>query len=146
MNYVDIHCHLNFHDYDAQLAEVIRRAETAGVGMIVVGTDRTTSAKAVEIAEKYEYIWAIVGLHPIHATEEIFDIEYYRSLAAHPKVVGIGECGFDYFRASHDDKKIQEQAFLGQIVLANEVVQKWLDGKPQKKIIFIKSKMVNVVV
>lgn len=139
MKYIDIHCHLNFHDYDANLVAVIERAEKSEVGMIVVGTNQETSKKAVELAVKYPKIWAIVGLHPIHATEEKFDIDYYRSLAVHPKVVGIGECGFDYFRASHDDKKIQEEAFLGQISLANELNKplmlhirscKAVEGKP----------------
>src|SRR3989339_14820 len=63
----DTHCHLNFKSFNGQVDEVIRRAYDAGVGHIVVpGTDVMTSKKAVEIAEKYDGIYAAVGIHPHH--------------------------------------------------------------------------------
>lgn len=124
MKYIDIHCHLNFPDFDADREAAIRRAQEAGVGMIIVGTTRETSQKAVEIAETHENIWAIVGLHPIHAGEEDFDRDFYLELARHDKVVGIGECGYDYYRAPVATFERQHAAFLGQISIANEV------GKP----------------
>lgn len=127
MKYIDVHCHLNFTDYDADREETIARARTAGVGMIVVGTGKETSRKAVELAEANDDIWAIVGLHPIHVSEEMgketFDHDFYLKLAQHPKVVGIGECGFDYFRTDGTarDHELQREAFLGQIAIANQV-------------------------
>ncbi len=124
MKYIDIHCHLNFPDFDADRDEAIKRAQEAGVGMIIVGTTRETSRRAVEIAESHENIWAIVGLHPIYAGEEDFDRDYYLQLARHDKVVGIGECGYDYYRAPVVTFDQQHAAFLGQISIANEV------GKP----------------
>lgn len=124
MKYIDIHCHLNFPDFDADREEAIHRAQEAGVGMIIVGTTRETSQKAVEIAETHENMWAIVGLHPIYAGEEDFDRDFYLQLARHDKVVGIGECGYDYYRAPVVPFERQYTAFLGQISVANEV------GKP----------------
>lgn len=85
--------------------------------------------------------YAIVGLHPVHTSAsyhdeselgenmraftsrgEIFDVDFYRELAkSSPKVVAIGECGYDYYRLEPDTKAIQEEAFIGQIELANEL-------------------------
>jgi len=126
IRYIDIHSHLNFPDYDADLEKVLADMAEKGVATIVVGTVRATSVRAVELAEKYPHVWAIVGLHPIHAHEpgEIFDYEFYKKLAVHPRVVGIGECGFDYFHCGEAERAEQERAFCGQIQLANEV------GKP----------------
>lgn len=121
MKYIDIHCHLNFDDYDKDRQEVIDRARERGIGMIVVGTTLETSKKAVQIAESANDIWAIVGLHPIYAPCEEFDEKAFAELAVHPKVVGIGECGFDYFRVSENDNPRQKKAFLAQIDLANKV-------------------------
>ena len=121
MNYIDIHCHLNFDDFDLDQKEVIKRAQDKGVGMIIVGTNYKTSEKAVKIAEENENIWAIVGLHPVEIPCEAFDFDAYKKLAQHPKVVGIGECGFDYFRQGYENKPLQQEIFEKQIAIANEV-------------------------
>lgn len=142
MKYIDAHAHMNFKAYDEDRDEVIRRALDAGVGMINVGTQADTSREAIELAEKYdEGVYAIIGLHPVHAnasyhdTEELgeegkaftsrgedFDINVYRDMVMHPKVVGIGECGLDYFRTNSAPEFVsrQKQAFAGQIELAIE--------------------------
>lgn len=142
--FIDIHAHLNFAAFDADRDEVIKRAHDAGVWMINVGTQKDTSRKAVELAGKYEKgVYAIVGLHPIHTAKsyhdekelgeggkeftsrgEVYDISYYLELAKHPKVVAIGECGLDYYRLTPETKKKQQENFVQQIALANEV------GKP----------------
>jgi len=113
--------------------------------MVNVGTQIDTSKRAVELLDMYpEGVFATVGLHPIHTSAsfhdkdeigedgkaftsrgEVFDMEAYRALAVHPKVVAIGECGLDYFRdPSDEERKQQVEAFEMQIALANEV------GKP----------------
>ena len=124
MNYIDIHCHVNFADYDADRDAAIARARSLGVGMIVVGTDRATSEQAVALAEKNENMWAIVGLHPTDTAED-FDPVFFEKLARHPKVVGIGECGLDYFHidatTKTESKKNQEKIFRAQIALAERV-------------------------
>lgn len=149
MSFFDAHAHVQFSAYDADRDAVIRRALERGVHMVNVGTQRETSARAVELAEKYDGLYAAVGLHPIHTSRsfhdaqelgggeaakaftsrgEIFDAECYRKLAKHPKVVAIGECGLDYFRFVGGEEREtqiarQKEAFLGQIALAR-VVQK----------------------
>jgi TatD DNase family protein len=124
MKYIDIHCHLHFEAYDADRDAVIDRARQAEVGMIVVGIDAETSRQAVALAASHDNTWAVIGLHPVDASIG-FDAGFYEQLAAHPKVVGIGECGMDYFhvdsRTKIMEKKLQEQVFRAQIALAEKV-------------------------
>ncbi len=121
MKYIDIHCHLNLEQFALDREEVIVRARAKEVGMIVVGTNLKTSRLAVKIAEENPDIWAIVGLHPVEIPCEQFDFDIYKKLADHPKVVGIGECGFDYFRQGYENRSIQQEVFEKQIAIANEV-------------------------
>lgn len=124
---IDIHTHLHFKDYDADRDEVIARAKDASVEkMILVGTDLATSRAAVELAEKHDFLFASVGVHPhaidelgimnqesgspaiihdsqftIHTTENEGIQELMRDLKnialSSNKVIAIGECGLDYF-------------------------------------------------
>ncbi|MBY0309784.1 TatD family hydrolase [Patescibacteria group bacterium] len=142
--YIDTHAHVNLSAFNGDREVVLARAYEAGVAHINIGTKRSTSARAVEIAEAHDdgsnTIWAIVGLHPIQTTPgshgeeeigeggvpfvsrgEVFDVEYYRALARHKKVVGIGECGFDYYHCDASTYEAQEDAFIAQIRLANEL-------------------------
>lgn len=120
--YIDTHVHLNADQYDEDLQEVIDRALNSKVEkMVVIGFDRKTIKRAIELAEQYDFIYAVVGWHPVDAidcTDE--DLEWIEQLAAHEKVVGIGETGLDY----HWDKSprdIQQQVFRQQIQLAKRV-------------------------
>lgn len=120
--YIDTHVHLNADQYEEDIDEVIQRAQEAGVDkMVVVGFDRKTILKAMELTEQHAFIYAVVGWHPVDAidcTEK--DLEWIESLAAHPKVVGIGETGLDY----HWDKSprdVQQEVFRKQIQLAQKV-------------------------
>jgi len=137
---IDAHCHLNFNAYKEDADEVISRSLEQGIGMFVVGSQSTTSARAVDYAARYDGVWAIVGLHPIHLFEqevdeaevefrsrrERFDPGHYRTLAERPEVVGIGECGLDYHhRPSRIDEGLfrsrQEETFRAQIELSLEL-------------------------
>ena len=120
--YIDTHVHLNADQYEEDIDEVIQRAQDNGVEkMVVVGFDRKTILKAMELTEMHAFIYAVVGWHPVDAidcTEK--DLEWIESLAAHPKVVGIGETGLDY----HWDKSprdVQQEVFRKQIRLAQKV-------------------------
>ncbi len=143
MRYFDAHTHVNFVAFKDDMDAAIRRAADAGVGMNIVGTQFDTSRDAVVIAEKYEDVYATIGLHPIHTGKsyhdekelgeggkaftsrgEDFDVAKYEALAQSPKVIAIGECGLDYYRLEEDTKKTQEEAFIQQIELANKL------GKP----------------
>lgn len=121
MKYIDIHCHLNLEQFNLDYNDAITRARGKGVGMIVVGTNYQTSLKAIKIAEENPDIWATIGLHPVEIPCEQFDYDEYLKLAKNPKVVGIGECGFDYFRKGIESKNIQQEIFEKQIAIANEV-------------------------
>lgn len=102
---IDTHAHLNLSAFDNDWKETAKRALDAGIKIINVGSDLETSKKAVAIAEEFsEGVYAAVGLHP----SEVFsarggsayggDISEYEKLAAHPKVVALGEVGLDYYR------------------------------------------------
>lgn len=139
MKYFDIHSHVNFSAFDHDRDEVIKRAQAAGVGIINVGTQLHTSQKAIELAEKYTSMYAIVGLHPIHTCEahhdsdEIgpesspftsksndFDQEVFEEMCRHPKVVGIGECGLDYYRLDEESITRQKMIFVDHLDLAKK--------------------------
>ena len=138
--YIDIHSHVNFKAFDEDRDEVIKRALENDTWVINVGTQIDTSKKAVEMANQYkEGVYAIIGLHPIHtgasyhdekelgeggkeftSRGENFDKDAYRELLKDPKVVGIGECGLDYFRLTEESVEKQKNDFIAQIELANE--------------------------
>lgn len=120
--FIDTHVHLNADQYEDDVEEVISRAVDAGVTkMVVVGFDRKTIHKAMELTERYSFIYAVVGWHPVDAvdcTEE--DLKWIERLAAHPKVVGIGEMGLDY-HWDKSPKEVQQEFFRKQIQLAKKV-------------------------
>jgi len=143
----DTHCHLNFSAFDGILEETIFEAKKAGVEKFVVpGTDVETSKKAVEIAKKYEGVYAAVGIHPHHVfkikNEKIKNkndneklkiskiIKAIENLLTKPKVVAVGEIGLDrhiYQKTKYEDYKIdeefialQKEVFLAQLNLAKK--------------------------
>jgi len=122
---IDAHCHLNFHAFDEDFDEVINRAKEKGVEIIInTGTSIESSTKAVEMAQDYENLYAIVGIHPHHSdkVEKGWDKEISR-LAKMPKVVGIGEIGMDYYSYKSNgvvDPKIQRKIFARQIEISIE--------------------------
>ncbi len=121
MDYIDIHCHLNLDEYNLDIQETIKRANDLKVGIIVVGVDIESSRRAVKIAEENENIWACIGLHPADDPKEVFDFDAYKELASHPKVVAIGETGFDYYHMKKEDGDRQREIFEKHIMIANEV-------------------------
>jgi TatD DNase family protein len=138
--YIDIHAHANFKVFDENREEVISRALENDTWIINIGTQYDTSKKAVEMTNQYEGVYSTIGLHPIHTTAshhdeeelgkegkefssrgEIFDKEKYRELTKLGKVVGIGECGLDYYHLEEESTEKQRIAFISQIELANEL-------------------------
>jgi len=118
----DTHVHLNDDQYAEDLDEVIARAKKSGVEyMVVVGFDRKTIEKALEIINEHEFIYASVGWHPVDAidmTED--DLIWLEEIAAHPKVVALGEMGLDY-HWDKSPKEIQKEVFRKQIRLAKKI-------------------------
>ncbi len=96
---VDSHCHLDYLERDGRLDDAIARARTAGVGlMLTIGTRLDAFDKVRAIAERHDDVYCTVGVHP-HEAENEAEVEIDRLLdaARHPKVVGIGETGLDYY-------------------------------------------------
>lgn len=128
---VDVHCHLNFYKFEKDFDAVIKDAFSVGVTTIVnTGTSIDSSKKAVDLALKYDNLYAIVGIHPHHADKSD---EKYEGLMPHDwqiqleklskneKVIGIGEIGMDYWNYRTNGvvpKDLQEDAFRKQIELS----------------------------
>ncbi len=115
---IDTHAHLNLPAFKNDRDEVIKRSIENGVEMINVGVDYKTSRIAVDIAEKYENIFAAIGLHPTDS-REFFKKENYLELAKSKKVVAIGEIGLDYYRMPKGTG--QKELLLKQLDLAKEL-------------------------
>lgn len=118
----DTHVHLNADQFSEDREATIQRAFDASVQyMVVVGFDRETIPLAIEIAEKYETIYAAVGWHPVDAVDMTGeDLAWIEELSSHPKVVAIGEMGLDY-HWDKSPKEVQKDVFRKQIALAKKV-------------------------
>jgi len=147
---IDTHAHVNFSAFKDDGEEVLKNAIENGVFVVNVGSQYSTSKRAVEYAHKFETgVWAAVGIHPVHlrkgsfihhdpeeieeteikTTGEEFDCVKYSELAKDEKVVAIGEIGLDYHHFEPEDdieylKNLQKETLIEFIKLANEV------GKP----------------
>jgi TatD DNase family protein len=122
MDLIDTHCHLTFEGLAEDVAAVIERSKAAGVtGWITVGTDPQENQKAVELAEKFDSMYAAVGIHPhdakIVTTSTINEL---KKLAQHNKVVAIGETGLDYHYnfSTHEEQK---RVFIEHLKIAAEL-------------------------
>ncbi|HUD11488.1 MAG TPA: TatD family hydrolase, partial [Candidatus Saccharimonadia bacterium] len=115
---IDTHSHIHFDDFSEDLEAVLERAHAAGVEkMLCVGVNDTDSARAVAVARAYENLWSTVGLHPHDADRGYEALEEIERLSEFDSVVGIGECGLDYYK-SQTTKDEQERALRFQIELA----------------------------
>lgn len=119
--FIDAHCHLNMEDFQNDTDDVIARAHDGGVGlMIVVGWDIASSEKAIELAEKYDFIYAACGIHP-HDTKDATeaDLARLKELLPHEKVVAVGEIGLDFYK-NYSPRGVQEVFFQKQSEIAGE--------------------------
>lgn len=128
---IDSHCHIQSSEFDADREAVIERCRQRGMRCIVVGNNHEDSAAAVQLAERHDVLFAVVGLHPIFLPEEEWSAAAYDELLQHPKVVGIGEIGLDYYRiwadsADEEDAAKQEQSR----VFAEQLRYAKATGKP----------------
>jgi TatD DNase family protein len=146
---IDVHCHLQFKAFENDYDAIIKDAFESGVTAIInTGTQLSSSRTAVEFAERYEKLYAIVGVHPHHAdkiwtnpevveetegpqkiqkTPEDAGSDYWlaelEKLTHHPKVLAIGEIGMDYYSYTSNgivEPKLQEKVFIAQIELAHK--------------------------
>ncbi len=112
---IETHAHLDYPDFAADFDDVLRRASESGVKRIItIGTSIASSRRAVELAEKYDNIFAVIGVHPTSEEEVPDDVmEPLREIARSPRVVAIGETGLDYHRLPSKEiaKEKQVQVF-----------------------------------
>ncbi|NLN07347.1 MAG: TatD family hydrolase [Firmicutes bacterium] len=122
MKLTDSHAHLIDERFQQDYEQVLERARTAGVTTIInVGYDLASSAAACDLAEKAEGLYAAVGIHPHEASSYTAETaRMLRKLAAHPKVVALGEMGLDYYY-NHSPRHVQQEVFRKQLGLAREL-------------------------
>jgi hydrolase, TatD family len=127
---IDSHAHLQFAAYDKDREAVLMRMKEKNIWAINIGSNFELSQKAVDLAQKYNFLYAVIGLHPIHLFEsndfnegetkpEFFEKDKFEKLVKNEKVVGIGECGLDYFH-NYQEKDKQKEEFKKQIEFAKE--------------------------
>ena len=131
--FYDTHAHLDYPDFAPDIADVVARAKAAGITRLIsIGTNLDSSKRAIALSEQFAEVFAVVGWHPtdvLHAPEDIRS--ELRTLVGHPKVVAIGETGFDYYRLPSKDgkhtaaddtryKKRQAEIFEQQLEIAAE--------------------------
>ena len=118
----DTHAHYDSRQFDADRDAVLSALPGQGVGLVVnPGCDLDSSRKAIEIAQRYPFVYAAVGVHPEDCGGwRDGDVDELRALAAHPKVVAIGEIGLDYYWKDNP-RELQQKVFRAQLALAEEL-------------------------
>lgn len=116
---IDTHTHINAEQFKEDVEATIERAREAGVSpLLVVGFDDETITRALELAETYDDIYAIVGWHPVDAIDCTPDgLTRIETLMGHPKVMALGEIGLDY-HWDKSPKDVQQRLFREQIAIA----------------------------
>lgn len=116
MQLTDTHCHLDYHKFDLDRAEVIQRANDSGlIRMLVPGLHHRSSKEALRLAESNPSVYAAVGFHPTDLeefSEKTF--QEVKELASHPKVVAVGEIGIDYYWVKENDRRALQRGVLKQ--------------------------------
>lgn len=121
---VDSHAHLDDQQFDPDREEVIARARAAGLRYVLAvggGSGPEALPSAIPIAEQHPWIYATVGIHP-HEAKRAEDRHFnlLRAAAKHPKVVGVGEIGLDYYY-DHSPRDVQKRVLVRQLDIAREV-------------------------
>jgi len=105
--FVDVHAHLDDKAFDDDRHQVLENIKAAGMVVVTAGSDIETSRFSVELAQRYDFIYACVGVHPHEAAKVQTDyLKQLKELAEHPKVLAIGEIGLDYYY-EFSDRKLQ---------------------------------------
>ncbi len=118
---VDSHCHLDFPDFDGEHEAIVARATEAGVTrMVTICTRLRFLGQVVPLAERFDGVFFAAGTHPMHVAEEpMATVEDLVAVAAHPKMVGIGETGLDYHYTS-ETRAVQQESLRLHIEAARQ--------------------------
>lgn len=119
---IDSHLHLDDEKFDSDREAVIARARENGIGcMINIGADMPSSRRSIQLADQYEEIYAVVGIHPHDAEKmQLSDDEQLAAWTKHRKVIAIGEIGLDYYY-DLSPRELQRQAFIRQLDVARQM-------------------------
>ena len=120
--FIDSHCHIYYETFNDDIKDVIKRASDSGIEKIIcVGVDLDSSESCIDLADKYNNIYATVGFHP-HESKlaQSNYLNILESMASHSKVVAIGEIGLDY-HYNHSNAEIQKRVFIEQLELAKSI-------------------------
>ncbi|MDE6280907.1 MAG: TatD family hydrolase [Oscillospiraceae bacterium] len=119
----DTHAHYDAAQFDADRDEVLSALPGQGVELVVnPGCDLESSRKAIALSERYPFLYAAVGVHPEEcAPWRDQDVDELRALAAHPRVVAVGEIGLDYYWPDNPPRELQQRVFRAQMALAREL-------------------------
>lgn len=127
MKLIDTHAHIQLSQYDEDREKVFRQCHDEDTGIILVGCDYTSSKSALDLASKYhsQSVWAVVGQHPTDTAMPFDRKEFAELVKSSSHVVGIGECGLDYYHLPQDDtafalREKQKELFGEQLSLAHE--------------------------
>jgi TatD DNase family protein len=120
---IDSHAHIQGKEYKGETGVVVQRAREAGVGQIIVvggAGDISSNTGAIALAESYDNLYATVGMHP-HDAKDVGEeeLQELKELAAHPKVIAVGETGLDYFY-NHSPQEVQRRVFAQFIQMSLE--------------------------
>jgi TatD DNase family protein len=122
--FIDSHCHLDFPEFTENLPEILANMKLAGVvKALCISVDMPDFPKVLELAKNYPHLYASVGVHPDYENTEEPSIEWLVKMAAHPKVIAIGETGLDYYRMkdrTYDEMEWQRDRFRIHIRAALE--------------------------
>lgn len=123
MTLFDTHAHYDSRQFHSDRDQVLSALPAQGVELVVnPGCDLASSQTAVELAERYPFVYAAVGVHPEDCGDwEDGHIDRLRALAAQPKVVAVGEIGLDYYWPENPPKELQKRVFRAQLALAGEL-------------------------
>ncbi|MHA1539092.1 MAG: TatD family hydrolase [Alphaproteobacteria bacterium] len=118
---VDSHCHLDYPDFEADIEQIMANAAAQGVQKILsIATTLEHFPRVIAVAERFDNVTCTVGIHPHHAGEySDLTVQKLVDLSQHPKVVGLGEAGLDFFY-NHSERAVQEKVFLTHIEAAQE--------------------------
>ena len=123
MKFFETHAHYNDKAYDNNLDEVLQRCKKSNVETIInIGYNKESSNKAIELAKKYDYMYAVIGVHPHDVENDTAEdiLKLYTESDSKEKILAIGEIGLDYAFVK-DNKEKQEKLFINQINLANKL-------------------------
>ncbi len=124
MKLIDSHCHLDNERFNGDRDEVLARIEEKLEFAVNIGYDLESSKRSIELAEKHEFIYAVVGIHPTDIGGYTDEVEAeLEAMARHPKVLAVGEIGLDYHWMT-DPKEKQQEIFRRQMEMARRT------GKP----------------